>query len=165
MTRSQEKPLCLSLIICDAVHAEPLVDKRHILGSINCVVVPRVPVVPSQLCVQIGLTNARGTYQMRLLVEHEETGLIVHQTREIDSNMVITVNSPMDVLEMTVTITKPYIQQYGRYWFRLYADDELIAQRALIFEAAAPAADATEPATAGVAATAGGPAEQQQPKK
>ena len=124
MHHLHEDPECLSLILCDAVYRDAITGKWIIVGVFNEIVTPTVPFVQPLMAIALTLTNARGTFDLALAIEHEESG--VEMFRQAGP---MTVDNPLHLVDIQVTLGPLEFKVAGKYWLKVLFGERIASQR------------------------------------
>lgn len=124
----QIPPLCLALILADAIWMDPSTGKRTILGIFSSIVSPQFPAMQTLMAVHCALTDGYGktSITIRLVDAEDEDEPLLEGTGDVEFE------DPRAVVEMDfhfpgVTFPKP-----GEYRFQLFAGRELLMERRLV---------------------------------
>jgi hypothetical protein len=130
------QPLCLALLVCDAVVTDRNTDKISILGTFSEILADGLPVLVPQLTVYAELTNGHGetTVQLRLSrVEPkpvEAAGDILGQTLGL-WEFPIVFDSPLRIYNLHITAMNLYLLDFGDYRFSVEVEGEIILERCI----------------------------------
>jgi hypothetical protein len=117
-------PSGLAIVVCDQIIEDKLTNKKSLIGIFNNIASPSFPCRHPQLCVFVSITEGRGTYDARLRISNEETGVAVAEVsgkiQFADVHAVVEVNFNLLGLEF---------QQPGLYSIEFYCDEALILER------------------------------------
>ena len=73
------------------------------------------------------LTNGKGTYDLSLAIEGEETGATIAEMRGP-----LEIGSPLAISDINVRLNNVRFSEAGKYWVVVKADGEILQQRPFI---------------------------------
>jgi hypothetical protein len=130
------EPYCLALVLCDAVHRDPLTGKFTLLGTFDSFMAPSFPAQLS-LFVYFAVTDGLGSCTLRIQVVDGKAGPIdaAHEGdtpgRIVGIKTDIEFPSPLVVLEHAIGI-QTRIPDPGVYLCELWANETMLMSRRLI---------------------------------
>ena len=81
------------------------------------------------MAIFFSVTNARGTYELSVSIEHEPTGQTI---MEIGGPLIG--NDPLAIMDRDIVVNGLTFPTYGKYWVIVKADGEILQQRPLYVE-------------------------------
>jgi len=85
MTNARQ-PIGVAIVICDAVHTDPLSAKRTLLGVFSYLSFESYPIAFKKLTTYLAVTNCIGYYALTLRVTNLADESIIAQEKEIAFN-------------------------------------------------------------------------------
>jgi hypothetical protein len=123
---SSEKPILLSMSLCDLVVRDERTHKISLINLFNEVRAPQFPCHHPRLHVYVCLTNGRGEYQGALtFVDADEDKVLA----KLEGRLAF--RSPLQVVEMNFELNAVAFPHPGTYRFEFLCDGELIGARTL----------------------------------
>ncbi len=135
MAKNPEKLTCISIIVCDDIYRDEQTKKLILVGTFNSITAPSLPCRHKRMSVLFTLTNARGTYDLSLSIEHVKT-----EQKVVEFAGPFRADDPLAIHEVHVTLENAVFPEEGKYWVSLSADGEIIQQRPLWMHASGPTA-------------------------
>ncbi|MFO0837601.1 MAG: hypothetical protein U1D55_03680 [Phycisphaerae bacterium] len=124
MKPNPEELCCISIIICDDIYRDELTKKLVIIGTFNYINARSFPCIQPRFRVLFTVTNGRGDYDLRLAVEHEQSG-----NRIVELGGPFRVGDPLAISDVSIEIANLVLNEPGKYWVTLRADNRIIQQR------------------------------------
>lgn len=123
-----QSPVCLALIVCDAVHKDAATGKHTLLGTLSTIGARKFPAKLAKLGVYIVLTDGRGEtpFSVRLIDVDEERPPVF----SIDGKLNFT--DPRACVEMGATVGPIAFPKAGEYRLQVYSGEELLEERRII---------------------------------
>lgn len=128
--RNPEKLTCLSIIICDDILRDERTKKLVLIGTFNTISAPAFPCRHARMCILFTVTNAKGNYDLKLHIEHEESGRKV-----VELGGPFHSDDPLAIADVNVEIRDVVFKEPGKYWVSLTADGEIAQQRPFVVQA------------------------------
>jgi hypothetical protein len=127
MSSNLPPPVCLALLLCDYVHADPATGKHTILGTFSEVAFEEFPAQFPCLCIYFCLTEGYGPMPIRLKVidVNEERPAI------FDVTEMVNFSSPKATVQHGVHIQGMPFHEPGEYRVQLFAGDNFLMDRML----------------------------------
>jgi hypothetical protein len=122
-TANPYRPVCPALLFAERVDVDVARKRIDIHNLMNGAVATAFP-APLSFWIHFSLTGGQGTYRMKLILEHDQSGELLALWEGAAS-----LRTPIVMHEQPVQVSV-VVHQVGHYWVKLYADDEPIAQRA-----------------------------------
>ena len=126
MPTIKDKPLGVSMIICDQIITEEGTHKKSLIGTFNSLSVKSFPCSLPRFFVFTALTNGSGSYNAKLRCTNET---ISPNTTFFELEGQVQFRDPMETVEMGFKMVNLTFPSPGVYCFELHCDDELILQR------------------------------------
>ena len=120
----REMPMGLALLVCDMVIQDRQTNKRSLIGLFDRLFANQFPCVHPQLSVFISLTSGRGTYQCEVRCRNSEDG-----TPAFSAKGPMTMNDPMQVVEMVFNMQGVRFTEPGHYWLECLVDEVPVMMR------------------------------------
>lgn len=132
-----QKPYCLAMVLCDAVHRDPGSGKFTLLGTFSRVLAPSFP-VRSVFTVYFAVTDGVGTFPLglrivdsRSLIDGDES--LNEGLPAIDGEM--TCADPLATVEHVMAIQMDFPRS-GVYHCELHSGEETLMSRRVIVDSA-----------------------------
>jgi Family of unknown function (DUF6941) len=126
-------PTVRYLILCDDVQTDPenplRVNLFGLMSAIHSVEQPPYPLLVREFCAFIQLTECRGIADMRIEIQHADSGEVLVRTR---TRTVSLPSDPLEVIGVNFRIQDCLFAEPGLYWVQLWYNSEVIAQQPLI---------------------------------
>lgn len=123
-----EPPVVNSLLIADRVYRDVGSGKYVIAGVFNRLMTAAPPARLDQLNVFFQLTNASGSFDFWLRIEHAESGEVMF---EQGGPMQVDPPDPLRVIQHLVRLNDVLFRRGGKYWIQLLSDEQILAQAPL----------------------------------
>ncbi len=124
MPPNPEKLIGLALLVADEFYLDQRQDKLIVIGPLSHLRVPALPWQVPRLAVMFSVTNGRGTYHLRITIEHEGTE---HANFNLGGPLLLT--DPLEVHDQIVAIEGLRFEAPGKYWAVMRCDGEILLQR------------------------------------
>lgn len=134
-----EPPVVNSLLIADRVYRDRDSGKWVIAGVFSGLKTRLLPARLDQLNVFFQLTNAGRSFDLRLRIEHAESGEVMF---EMGGPMQVSPADPLRVIEHLVRLTDVLFRREGKYWIQLLSGEEILAQAPLSVQIVPPESSA-----------------------
>lgn len=134
-----EPPVVNSLLIADRVYRDRDSGKWVIAGVFSGLKTRLLPTRLDQLNVFFQLTNAGRSFDLRLRIEHAESGEVMF---EMGGPMHVSPADPLRVIEHLVRLTDVLFRREGKYWIQLLSGEEILAQAPLSVQILPPESSA-----------------------
>ncbi len=134
-----EPPVVNSLLIADRVYRDRDSGKWVIAGVFSGLKTRLLPARLDQLNVFFQLTNAGRSFDLRLRIEHAESGEVMF---EMGGPMHVSPADPLRVIEHLVRLTDVLFRREGKYWIQLLSGEEILAQAPLSVQIVPPESSA-----------------------
>lgn len=134
-----EPPVVNSLLIADCVYRDRDSGKWVIAGVFSGLKTRLLPARLDQLNVFFQLTNAGRSFDLRLRIEHAESGEVMF---EMGGPMHVSPADPLRVIEHLVRLTDVLFRREGKYWIQLLSGEEILAQAPLSVQIVPPESSA-----------------------
>lgn len=134
-----EPPVVNSLLIADRVYRDRDSGKWVIAGVFSGLKTRLLPARLDQLNVFFQLTNAGRSLDLRLRIEHAESGEVMF---EMGGPMHVSPADPLRVIEHLVRLTDVLFRREGKYWIQLLSGEEILAQAPLSVQIVPPESSA-----------------------
>ena|SRR5579864_5223891 len=119
-------PYALAMLICDAVHFDPMTCTPTILGCFTSIDAPEFPASEASMSVYDEVTDGRGRVPVTLrVVDEDDTPLAVRET-ELD------LTDPLVVARLVFTIKSMTFPEPGEYRFQLLSGYEPLLERRIL---------------------------------
>ena len=118
-------PVVKAFLICDYVIHEQGTNKKSCIGIFHQINATRFPCRHGQLAIYSSITDALGDYSFHLSLVNLKDG------KEIGSGTTPPLHIPdkLQTAELAFALQNIAFPQAGKYEFRLFANDQLIAQK------------------------------------
>jgi len=123
---NQEKPILLSMSLCDLIIRDQQTHKVSLINLFNEVRAQHFPCQHPRLHVYVCLTNGRGNYQGRLAFVDTQTDTTL---AKLEGPVVF--HSPLQVVEMNFELNALPLPHEGEYRFEFLCDGEPVGARNL----------------------------------
>ena len=127
----KEKPIGVSLVICEQVMTECVNSKRTLIGVFNSLTAGAFPCTVGAFCVFAQLTNGRGSIKTTIRCVCTETG---ESLQSQDHAAVF--SNPNAVVELVFVFRQPSFPVSGLYAIELYCEDELVSETRFLLNCA-----------------------------
>jgi len=121
---------CISIVICNEIYRDEETKNLILVGTFNQIRSRVFPCRHPRMSVLVTLTNGQGSYNLKLCIEHEQSGLEV-LTMEGPARF----SDPLAVQDMHIRLRDIILEQPGKYWVMIKADEEILQQRPLLVTA------------------------------
>jgi hypothetical protein len=120
-------PILLSAIVCDRVIFDRISGMPSIINIVQTINAPKYPVRHDQLIFFCEMTNGHGNTRMKIrLVDTEnQDKIIFEQGQTVDFKDV------RQIVTVAINLMGIIFQHTGEYRFQLFANDNLLGERAL----------------------------------
>jgi hypothetical protein len=120
-------PVLKAFLVCDHVIHDAQTGKKSLIGVFHEIRSPRFPAVHPLLWIYANLTDAHGRYAFRIrLVDMSRNDVLGHgEPPPID------IPGPLQTTELAAELRNLRLPAPGTYEFQLWANDELIATKAI----------------------------------
>ncbi|MCI0362669.1 MAG: hypothetical protein L0Y44_06385 [Phycisphaerales bacterium] len=121
-----EVPIPIALLVADDVYQDGATGKWVIAGVFSTIWTNNLPARHEKLVIFWQLTGISGQCDLRLRIEHAETGDPIFE-------VVGPIKSPskLDVISVPVPIRKAIFPKQGKYWIQLLSGEEILIQAPL----------------------------------
>ncbi len=120
---SSTPPVCLALLVCDAVWRDPATGKHTLLGCFSAIGAHQFPVIHPQLAVYLALTDGYDSVPLELrLIDADEKALTT-------TTLEVQFGDPLAVVEIAVHLTEVTFPSPGRYRLQLTASGTPLMER------------------------------------
>jgi hypothetical protein len=119
-----QRPIALSLLLCDQVVFEQGTQKPYLLGVFTGVVADSFPTVPQRFDVFAALTDGQGDVMMALRAVQLDTNQEIYAQQ-----MTVRFPGPLDINNLRFRVRQLVYDMAGTYLFTLTVDNEEIASR------------------------------------
>ena len=123
-----ERPLVLSLVLCDQIITEHLTLKKSLIGAFNSIGFEALPGVYPRMCVYAALTNGQGETTANLRCVFMDTDDSEGRTLW-EVNAPIAFDNPNQVVEICFELNKIAFDSVGLHSFELSCGEELLMER------------------------------------
>jgi len=125
---SRIAPMCLGLVLADAIWHDPSSGKRTILGTFSTIFAKQFPAQHGILAVYCILTDGYGKTRVRLRVVdiEEDDGPLIEAEGEVDFI------DPRMIAEMDFHFTGLVFPHAGEYRVQVFGADEFLMERRLL---------------------------------
>jgi hypothetical protein len=123
--RAPTPPTCIAVVICDDIFTDKRSNKKAIWGTFNSITADRVPFIHPKLSVLVTLTNGRGTRDIRLAIDHEQSN---ETMMEIGGPMIFK-DGPLQIVELALGFKGVPFTRFGKYWLSVKSGSQIIGQR------------------------------------
>jgi hypothetical protein len=125
---TQMMPKLNAMLICDYVITEHGTNKKSLIGVFENINSMKFPCIHLSLSIYIKLTEARGTYAIRLeLVDLKSDQTLAKAQTPRD----ITIQNPLMAHELVFGLKGLTFPHPGEYEFRVFANDMIFGQKSL----------------------------------
>jgi hypothetical protein len=123
-----QAPLCLALVLADAIHIDMATGKRTILGTFAVIFSAEFPAQHAQLAIYASITDGIGEMDItaRIVDVDEEREPVAEMTGKINFE------DPRMVAEIGAAFSGVIFPQAGEYRIQLFAESELLMERRLL---------------------------------
>lgn len=129
-------PICLALVLADAIHSDPATDKLTILGTFSSIWAQTFPSAPITIAVYGVLTEGYGQRKITIrFVKTADDSIVAQAGQDCDFA------DPRVVVDIQAKFVGLVFPEPGEYCVQILSGDDILIERRL---------------TAGVAATEGG---------
>ena len=125
--RPPQTPLCLALVLADAVHQDPSSRKHTILGTFSTLYAPAFPAVHPFMAAYTVLTDGMGPTPVKLQIVDGDT-----DTSLVEAEAEVNFDTPWLVLEIVLILEKMVFPRAGRYRLQLWSAEHLLMERRLM---------------------------------
>jgi hypothetical protein len=128
MSSEARSPHVLALVLCDAVHRDPVTGKNSLLGTFSTVTARSFPATHATMCAYVALTDGVGRQQIefRLTPAGRTDAPIAAASFDLDFD-----DSRM-TFEVVVRLTDVVVPAPGEYRIVLACGDEVLLERRMI---------------------------------
>lgn len=119
-------PKANAMLICDYVITEQGTKKKSLIGIFESIGASKFPFVHPYLSVYVKLTEARGTYTFRLDLVNLKKDAVIGQGK---TPKAISIDDPLKSHELVFNLRGLRFSDPGEYEFRMYANDNILAQK------------------------------------
>jgi hypothetical protein len=119
-----QRPIALSLMLCDQVVFEQGTQKPYLLGVFTGIVADSFPTTPQRFDLFAALTDGQGDVMMKLQVMHLDSNQEVYSQQ-----MTVRFAGPLEIINLRFRVRQLVYDSVGTYLFTLTVDDEEIASR------------------------------------
>ncbi len=126
-----EPPVVNSLLLADRVYRDRDTGKWVIAGVFSGLKTRALPGRLDQLNIFFQLTNAGRSFNLRLRIEHAESGDVMF---EMGGPMHTSPADPLRVIEHLVRLQDVLFRREGKYWIQLLSGEEILTQAPLHVE-------------------------------
>ena len=128
---ADHEPYCLTMVLCDNVHRDPITGKFTILGTFHGIKLRSFP-TEVRVVVYFALTDMLGTHQVRLQVVNASAHLDDDDEETLfTSTSEIACDDPLKIHD-AVVVFKTKFQKPGIYYVELYAGHSPVMSRRLV---------------------------------
>ena len=133
-------PLCLALVMADAMHRDPGTGKLYILGTFSTIFASSFPSTHPLMTVYAVLTDGRGKIPIRLVIVpvEDDTDPLADAKGELEFS------DPRMVVEVSLGLPGVTFPCPGEYRVQLLAGEELLMERRLMVIHATPSNEEQE---------------------
>ena len=125
----KQKPMGLSLIICDTIIEDKLTGKKSIIGMFDRLTASKFPCLHPQLSILVSLTSGYGNYDCEILCT-SKTGV----STVFGAKGKIALNDPSQVVDIAFNFKSIRFPKIGDYWLQFLVDDEPVMMRTLFIK-------------------------------
>jgi hypothetical protein len=126
-------PTVRYLIVCEDVKVDPQKASRisliGLIGAIEAREHATFPLVHSELCVYLQLTECRGPATCRIEVQRADTSDVVSRT---PTHTIALPTDPLAVVGFTFRIHSCRFPESGLYWFQFWYNEQMLAQQPVL---------------------------------
>lgn len=119
-------PLCLGLILADAIWVDPGSGKRTILGTFSTIFAPRFPAVHHLMAIHCALTDGHGNTEVVLKLVDMKNEESLFETKGM-----LEFKDPRMVAEIDFHLPNLVFPHEGEYRFQLFGNGEFLMERRL----------------------------------
>lgn len=134
---ASEKPIPIALLVADDVYQDIFTNKWVIAGVFSQIIVSKLPATRDQFVVFWQVTGVHEAVDLRLRIEHCETGDPV-----FEGGGPISAESPLGVISVPIHFRKMEFQKQGKYWVQLLSEEEILIQSPLYVTLTQPKVEA-----------------------
>jgi hypothetical protein len=121
-----EEPACISILVADHVYQDQA-GKHIVAGTFDTIGHPGPAPVTERFSVFFTLTNARGTSDLSLCIEHEESGETILELQGPYKS-----TDPLFVMNIVVHFQNGVaFPRFGKYWVQVKSGPRILQQRPL----------------------------------
>ena len=121
-------PICLALVICEAVHLHPFTGNRTILGTFNYIHSDSFPHKHSMFSVYVALTDCYPPFDLTFRITDSDGSAIPANVRGV----VTEGSDPLEIVEFQFGIQDVEFSVPGTYHCQLLTESGVIFERRLI---------------------------------
>jgi hypothetical protein len=121
------KPKVNAMLICDSIITEAGTNKKSLIGIFENINAFKFPCVHYMLAVYIKLTDANGGYFFRLELVDLDNEAPIGKGEMPDP---VNIDNPLVTHDLVFSLGNLKFEHPGKYEFRIYANDEILGQKA-----------------------------------
>jgi len=121
--RMEEKPLGISLVLCDQIMTEIIGQKCTLVGVFSSLYAHTFPATLANLCVFAQMTNGRGRVNTSVRCIKADTMQLIGK-QEVEAEF----NDPTQVLEQKFVLRGLVFPQAGVYSIDVFCDEEQVME-------------------------------------
>ncbi len=123
----QPLPIIKAFLICDQIIHDAQTGKKSLIGVFHELRADRFPAVHPMLWIYANLTDARGRYNFEIrLVEISQNDVL-----GTGNPPPIDIPGPLQTTELSAQLRNVTLPREGTYEFHLFANDQLVATKAI----------------------------------
>lgn len=128
MASPARTPYALALVLCDAIHRDPVTGKYTLLGTFSTVTARAFPATHAAMSAYVALTDGGGAVQLALCIVPADGAAppIAEVSFDVDFD------DPRMTFEVVVNFPGVVFPSPGEYRVRLACSDEIVLERRLI---------------------------------
>lgn len=128
MSSEARSPYVLALVLCDAVHRDPVTGKNSLLGTFSTVTARAFPATHAAMCAYVALTDGAGRQQVELRVAPAARADAPVAAASFD----LECDDPRMTFEVVVRLSDVVFPAAGEYRVVLACGEEVLLERRLI---------------------------------
>lgn len=128
MDSEPRTPYATAVILCDAVHRDPVTGKNTLLGTFSTITSRRFPATHAAMCAYVVLTDGVGRSDLALRIDaaDETSPPIAEAQFDVDFD------DPRQTFEIVVRFADVGVSKPGEYRVVLSCGDEVLLERRLM---------------------------------
>jgi hypothetical protein len=130
---SQVHPTVRYLIVCEDAKTDPDKPSRisllGLISAIRSLEKPPYPLLYSEFCVFLQLTECRGPAEGRIEIQQADSGKVVFRTKKRTLPLA---EDPLEIVGVVFRIRNVLFEGPGLYWVQFWYNEEMIAQQPLL---------------------------------
>lgn len=130
---SEISPTVRHLIVCEDVQVDPENPRRitlvGLIGSLRALGPTPYPLLRTEFCVYLQMTECRGPAEGRIELQHADSGEVIYRST---TRMMPLGDDPLEVVGVTFRIRNCLFQTPGLYWVQFWYNGRILAQEPLL---------------------------------